>query len=151
MFISDRNIFFRRFLHQGAFFLVLVLLTLFLSAPLLLEAQTKGIVPCEGPRASSGGAPCTYNTLLLGVQNLLNFLIYFAGVVAVVMFVWAGFLLITAAGSSGKVTQAHSIFKNTAIGFIFVIGAWLIVSTILGFLAEDPESLPLEDIEATQF
>jgi len=115
------------------------------------EVEKRGVVPCSGPEGV-GGTPCDYNTLITGVQRLLTYLIYLATLIAVVMFVWAGFILITAGGNPGKKDQAKGIFKGTAIGFLFVIGAWLIVSTILGFFANDETKadLPFENIDSTQ-
>ncbi len=52
-----------------------------------------------------------------------------------VAFAWAGFIYITAAGSEEKIKRAHSIFWKVAIGFLLVLGAWLIVFTITQFLA----------------
>ena len=72
--------------------------------------------------------------VLLG-QRLINFMIALAIPLSAVAFAWAGFIYITAAGSEEKIKRAHSIFWKVAIGFLLVLGAWLIVFTITQFLA----------------
>ena len=99
---------------------LLVLFSLFLL-PSVSFSQSQ-IVTCDD---------CGYEDLLNTFQSILNFIIYAAGVVAVIMFVWAGFIYITAGGSPGKLSEAHDIFKNTLIGFVFVLASWLIISSIL--------------------
>lgn len=72
------------------------------------------------------------------VQNILNFLISFAVIVSVLMFVSAGFLYMTAVGNEEKIKSAHKIFTNVFIGLIFVLSAFLIVDTIMKALIKGP-------------
>jgi hypothetical protein len=68
------------------------------------------------------------------VQRVLTFLIYASGIIAVGLFVWAGILMIFAGGNKSQIEKAKGLFWNAFIGFIIVISAWLIVSTIIGLL-----------------
>jgi hypothetical protein len=54
--------------------------------------------------------------------------------VAVISFSYAGFLYLTSQGNPGQISKAHGIFKTTAIGFLIVLSAWLIVYAITGSL-----------------
>lgn len=74
---------------------------------------------------------CDFNKLIQLANNIISAFIYLAVLVAVAMFAYAGWLYLTSAGDTGKMKQAHTIFTNAAIGFIFVLGAWLIVTLIL--------------------
>ena len=112
----------QRVLNKVLVITLLVLFSLFLLPSVVFS---QGIVTCVDID------DCGYDDLLSTFQSILNFIIYAAGVVAVIMFVWAGFIYITAGGDPGKISEAHGIFKNTLIGFIFVLAAWLIISTIL--------------------
>lgn len=47
-----------------------------------------------------------------------------------VMFVYAGFLYVTAQGDTGQISKAHSAFKYTVIGAAIVLGA-AVISTII--------------------
>ncbi len=84
------------------------------------------IVPCDNVTNA-----CDFNALMCMANNIIDALIYFSVLVAVAMFAFAGFKYLTAGGDMGAMKQARSIFTNVAIGFIFVLGAWLIVTLIL--------------------
>ena len=47
------------------------------------------------------------------------------------MFLYAGFKMITAAGSSKQIQEGKDIIWYTVIGMLWAFGAWLIVNTIL--------------------
>jgi hypothetical protein len=74
--------------------------------------------------------------LVLVSQRLMNFLIALSIPLAAVGFAFAGFFYVTAAGSEEKIKKAHSIFWKIGIGFLLVLGAWLIVYTITFFLTD---------------
>ena len=73
---------------------------------------------------------CTYSHLLQLAQNILTFLIEISIPIAVIVFAVAGFMYMTAGGDESKIKSAHKIFRNTIVGFIIVLAAWLIVYAI---------------------
>lgn len=95
--------------------------------PFGVFAQAGGLVPCDGTKAN----PCGYEQFIELVDNVIGYAIAIAFPIAAIMFAYAGFLYLTAAGNTGQIKQAHSIFINVAIGFIFVLAAWLIIDFIL--------------------
>ena len=111
----------------------------------LQEAQTRGIVPIVPCNTAD---TCNYNALITGVQRLLSFLITAASIIAVVLFVYAGFLLIFSGGNPSKRDRAKEIFWNTIVGFIIVISAWLIIATVLKVFKTQIDT-PLESIDTT--
>ena len=54
-----------------------------------------------------------------------------AGSVALLMFVWGGFLWITSAGSAEKAKLAKKVFVNATLGLALIFGAYAIISTLL--------------------
>ncbi|MBL7045212.1 MAG: hypothetical protein ISR98_01290 [Parcubacteria group bacterium] len=103
------------------FFFVLALM---LTPIAVTQAQIfDTIVPCTDS--------CGWNDIVQLGDNILSFLIAFAVVIATIMFTYAGFLYLTAGGNPSRLSKAHSIFINVGIGFIFVLGAFLIVKLIL--------------------
>ena len=88
-----------------------------------------GLVPCDGVGDGPNGE-CTFTHFVQLLQNLINWLIFIAVPLSAIIFTYAGIMYVTAAGDPGKIAQAHGIFKNVAVGFIIVLGAWLIVYTI---------------------
>ena len=116
----------QRIAHISAFFLFVLL-----AVPVFVfgqepEAPSK-LVPCNG-------ADCTFDDLLILINNIINFIIYVSIPVAGVLFSYAGFLYITDGGSGSRVSQAKSIFQNVAVGFVIGLGAWLVVKVIIGSL-----------------
>ena len=97
------------------------------------EAGDKGLVPC------TEGKQCNLNMLMLLIDNIIKFIILKLAVpIAAIMFAYAGFLLITSGGESSEAkSKAKGIFLNTLLGLLIVLGAWLIISTILAILGYD--------------
>lgn len=108
-----------------------MLMATFLLVPAvnLLNAQS-GIVQCDGPDGA-GSRECDFDAFIATANKLIEFIIYLAASAAAILIAYAGFLYITAQGDSGKITQAHAIFKNIVIGFVVILLAWLFVKLIL--------------------
>ena len=91
-------------------------------------------------KACSGGdGKCNWGDLVTLVNNLITYLLTLATILAVISFVYAGFLLVTSGGNSSKVSQAKSIFGAVVIGLIFAYGAWIIVHFIFAALGGDSQ------------
>jgi len=100
----------------------------------LVYAQ--GIVP-----TSCSGADCGWNDFIqLGI-NVVNFLVGFGILLAVIGFIYAGFLILTAGANASQVSKAKGVLLNVGIGFFFVLAAWLIVNTITSVLFQQGFSL----------
>lgn len=123
--------------------LIFVLLLALFAMPLVSFAKGS-LVPCgvtdeevlaENPEYAK---PCDFNKFMTLVNNVLKFVLFkLAMPIAAIMFAWAGFLMVTAGGSTERVGKAKRIFTNVAIGFIIAVIAWLIVRTILAILGFD--------------
>lgn len=103
--------------------LVIILFGFFFSL-LIVHAGEVKLVPCSG-------SECTACKLFGLANNIVQFLILIAISIATISIVWAGFLLISAGGDSGKVTKAKSVFVNVLIGIIIALTGFLIVDTIV--------------------
>lgn len=81
-----------------------------------------------GSKAAGYGttAPDPRITVANGVKIFLSIL----GTVFVVLTVYAGFLIFTAAGSEEKVTQAKGIIVTSVIGLIIILSAYSITNFI---------------------
>lgn len=96
----------------------------------LIDELKGGLVPCTG----SSEDPCTFEKLLQLVNNVIKFFIYLTIPIATIVFAYVGYTYLTSGGSSEARTKAKHAFKNVFIGLILVLGAWLIVATILDAL-----------------
>lgn len=111
---------------------IITLLTLTLT-PLFSFAQTQLEKP-TGPGADRALVQCDTcgaKDAVNIIQNIMNLAFMFSGFVVAVMFMYAGFLLITAVGDTGKIQKARNIFKRTVIGFIVMYLSYILVLNVL--------------------
>ena len=87
----------------------------------------KTLIVCNGP-------DCNFGHLITLTQNLINNLIVLSTFLAVATFAYAGFILLTSGGSTGKKDEAKKIFIKVGIGYLWILGAWLLVYTITSVL-----------------
>jgi len=114
--------------------LIIILLSVIFIFPIFTQAQPLVPTTCEG-------ANCDWDDLVGLAQNIMNFLIVLSLPLAAVAFAWAGFLMMTAAGSEEKIKKAHGIFLKVGVGFLIVLTAWLIVYLITSTLLKEGYSL----------
>lgn len=79
---------------------------------------------------------CGYYDLLRLVNNLINWIIMVSAPIAAGVIAWAGFLYMTT-GVSDQKSAAKKIIQKVFIGFVFILSAWLIVTTIVNALLSD--------------
>ena len=98
---------------------------LILNFPFFVFAWSPGqpiVPPCD---------ICGWNDLLQLVDNVISFALYLATVLAILSFMYAGFLMMTAQGKASQVDKAKGIFVNVVLGLVFAYGAWVLVYFIL--------------------
>ena len=107
------------------FILFFILYSLFFI-PIADAQWTPGqpIVPCTDK--------CTQCQLLQLVRNVIDFLMIGAApVLATAFFVWAGVYMILGGANPGMLSKGKEMFKNTFIGLLIVMLAWLITNTVI--------------------
>lgn len=109
-----------------------LLIFIFLLIPAFSLAQTTSdpIIPCDG-------VDCDYYDLLEMVNRIINWIILISIPVAAGVFAFAGLKYMTAADNSGQKSEAKSMINKTLIGFVFILSAWIIVSTVLNVLLDE--------------
>jgi len=106
-----------------------IIISFIILAPVFYVSAA--IVPCGRGTAD----PCTLKDLIVLISNIITFLIKDIAIpVAVVSFVWAGWLYLTAGGNTGQIEEAHRIFRWVILGLLLALGAWLIVKGITSAL-----------------
>ena len=65
------------------------------------------------------------------IKTIINALLFFIGVVAVIMIIWAGVQYTTSAGDSNKVATAKNTIVYAVIGLIVAIFAYAIVNFVV--------------------
>ncbi len=126
-----KNIYFKKYPCIIAA-VVLGVLILMLSIPLMAHAQN--LIPCGGENQPV----CTFSHFIQLIQRVINFLLVSIAIpLSMILFAYAGWLYMSAAGDSGKIEQGHKIFKNVVLGLVFALAAWLIVNTVAVTLLSD--------------
>lgn len=115
---------------------------LYMSVPVItMAAPSFGgqIVPvCTSPTG------CGYCDLMELAKKVIEFLVFLAIVIAILMIIYAGFLYVTGFGNASQISKAHSTLKVAIIGLILVLASYLIIELIVGALSVtgNPWTLP---------
>lgn len=107
--------------------------SLFLINPHTSFAQTtewSGRCVSNGDVATIQGFECLF-------YNILQVIVYFAGIAFFVMFVSGGFKYLFSSQDSKKVAAASSVLTMSVIGLVGVIASWFIIRFIQNFTGID--------------
>ncbi len=112
------------------------------------------IVPCGADDWNNDGIikdlpgqkveECHFNDFLVGINNIINFLITIGGSIAALVFAYAGFLILTAGGNESKMKKGREMFMPVVWGFILMLSAWLLVKMVLIGLGVDNDFILLQ-------
>jgi len=90
---------------------------------------------------NSAKPECDFYDLIEVAKAVISNLIVISAVLALVAFVWIGFKLMTSQGNPGAMEEAKKMAWKVLWGFIWVLGAWIVVYTISSVLLNDGFSL----------
>ncbi len=99
-----------------------------------------GIVPCGkggDPSQDPAARPCTACHAILGGKKFLDYLMTIMVTVAVAVTFAMGIFYILSGVNVDLKKQAKEGLKAVVVGIVFMLSAWLIVSTILFYVADD--------------
>ena len=66
--------------------------------------------------------------------RLINGALGFVGVIALIMFIYGGFVWLTSAGSAGKVSKGKNIMIWAILGIVVIFFSYAILNTVFGIL-----------------
>lgn len=104
--------------------LILALLGLFLPAAQALAQANPANHSLNPLGDTSGGAPELYGRVIRGLLG-------FAGVGALLFFIWGGIVMLTSRGNSEKVKQATATMVWAAIGLLVCFSSYIILRFVL--------------------
>lgn len=89
------------------------------------------ITPADNPSAVSGatGGESSFRSIVL---TIVNFILGFLGLVAVLFVIYGGFLYVTSAGNGEKVDQGKKIITYAVVGIVIILISFALINTILG-------------------
>jgi len=68
------------------------------------------------------------------IKGFINWILGLLSLIALVICLWGGFQMVTAAGDDAKYKGGFKILKQAAVGLIVIGLSWIIVSTIFRFI-----------------
>jgi Type IV secretion system pilin len=90
-----------------------------------------GSASAQGLVSSCEGASCSACDFIELANNIVQWLIGIVFVFFAVIAVYHGFKLVTSGGNSGAKSAAKSGFTSAFIGLFIMLGAWLLIDTIM--------------------
>ncbi|MCX6813059.1 MAG: pilin [Candidatus Azambacteria bacterium] len=128
--------------------LVILLSTFYFLFSISLVSAA-GLVPCgQGPTTLENGTPnpafkaCTFCDFFVLIQNIIKFILAIFASLATLMAIYIAFLFMFSGGSPQKISDAKSKLWLLVIGIFWVLGSWLVLNTIINFVAR-PGVFPL--------
>ena len=101
-----------------------------IDADTQINTSDRGFIPCSG-------VTCSACDLVSLANTISDWLIGFLATVFAVVIVVAGIRLATSGGNESAKSAAKSMLTNALIGFLIVLGAWLLIDTVLRALVGD--------------
>jgi hypothetical protein len=143
--INRKNIF------KKSFAILFLAITIFSLTPKLSFAQTSGSstlnysgwVQCDGVIAKDGNGnllepernkECNFINLINMVKYLINWLFGISVPIMVAMLAYSGYLHMT--GKEANIKKSYEILKKAVLGFVVMLMAWFIVTTILKWVVK---------------
>jgi len=80
--------------------------------------------------ADKAKAGASSTSLLDTITKAVNWLLGMLAFIALIICLWGGFQMVTAAGDDGKYKKGMTILKQAAIGLVIIGVAWMFVSVI---------------------
>lgn len=82
----------------------------------------------------SGTGTAQGGKLIDVIKSFINWMLGILALIALVILLWGGFQMVTAAGDDAKYKKGFKILQQAAIGLVFIGVSWLIVSVIFWLL-----------------
>ncbi len=95
------------------------------------QANYTNTVSVPGANTITQGNQIGTDTLVSQIiQNAINRVLGILALIVLVLLLWGGFQMITAAGDEEKYGAGFTILKQAALGLVFIGLAWFVVSMI---------------------
>ncbi|TAL49572.1 hypothetical protein EPN83_00295 [Patescibacteria group bacterium] len=121
----------RSLVFLGLFFILFGTFVLSVSAvhqgtehPPVPGTEPPGIITLQNPFKHGDNL---YDFIVAVIKNII---LPVGGVIAVMAFIYSGFLFVTAQGNEEKLKTAKKAFLYTVIGTVILLGAWVIALLI---------------------
>ena len=114
----------------------LLALLLLLAGTTVVLAQTNidPLVNC----GNAGQAMCTFNDIFLTIKNVGRIFAFQIAPIALFLgLMYVGYIYLTHGTNSGQLKEAKEKLYKIIIGYFLVLGAWVLINTLVGYLVTD--------------
>lgn len=104
------------------------------------DGDTGGLVNCGNPGADGvlqESEMCDFDSFVGLIDTVIQWLIGILATVAALLFMYGGFLYLTAFGDTSQVDEAKEIFQYAGGGFLLVLLAFTLIATIVNLLTKE--------------
>jgi len=132
---------FRQLFKNKIFWIGLIIILFLVIVPVVVNAQfdiNNGIVGNLANKECSVKGNCGFCDWIDLFLVLQKVILSLFGGLALVLLVWGGQGLITAAGNEEKIRKAKSLIGSTILGVIIILAGYLLVNIILAVLLTPP-------------
>lgn len=100
------------------------------------EAEFHKVGPLCVPNSpfNNGGSITSERTVGGLAARIIKLLLYFAGIIAVVMIIIGGYQVMTAAGNAAQAANGKKTLINALIGLVIIILSYVIVQAVISFV-----------------
>ncbi len=95
-------------------------------------AQGGFITDTDRPQTLSAATSRYEGSFRSALTMIVNYFLYFLGLVATIMVIYGGFLYITSGGDDAGAEKGKKILLYAAIGIVVILISYALVNTILG-------------------
>ncbi len=92
---------------------------------------TEGIIPDECRAKPEKADDCGFVSFLIMFANLSELMLGIIGSLALLFFVYGGFVFLTAAGSAEKISQGKRTLVAAVIGIAIVLGSYTVIDYLV--------------------
>lgn len=71
------------------------------------------------------------------ILDVINFLLTFVGIIAVAFIIYAGFLMLTAAGNEEQIESGKKIIIWASVGIIVILFSWVIIAFVVDLFSTE--------------
>lgn len=118
------------------------------GAPIDVMAQLNttqgGLIQSTDNLQGVAGATGGEGSLRAIIKRIVDFILLFLGLIAVIMVIYGGFLYVTSAGNEEAVGKGKKILIYAAIGIVIILISFALVNTLLGVANTDQGAADLD-------
>lgn len=104
-------------------------------APVLAQGVRPGIDDCPAGSFCLPN-PLKFNNIWELLQGMSSLAVKFGTVLAVLAFIYAGYLYVAAVGNEAKLKKAHETLKYVAIGTAIILSSTIVVNLVVDTLSK---------------